>query len=176
MYCKKCGKEISNESLYCPFCGEKQVQKEMDAIMPFLRQEKKKVICFSCWIILNTIFYLVIGNPNEEDFIPHHSGFGPLTYIVCTFLAPSLLLAFREGIKYLQIHSTMNANIIKIISLIIGLIPVFFLVFSLFLILLTIIVCSFDFASVHDAIITIDIILAIIGVVIFYRDLFKTKK
>ena len=141
MYCKKCGKEI-----YLLFC----------------------------WIILNTLVYFIIGNPCEKDFFPDldysEDGFGNHTYIVCTFLAPLLYWAFREGIKYLQIHSTMNTNSIKIISLIVGIIPVFFL----FTVLAMIIGKIFEMYS--ESIIQLNFVLAIIGVEFFYRDLFTTKK
>lgn len=166
MYCYNCGKEIQNSSTFCPFCGQKTSKGQPDNIFT---SHKRWIYIFLCWIVLNTILYLLIGDSHSDDFLYGYKdvSYNYNTFLICTFLAPLLYWIFRKGtISLLKIHPT-NRTKIKISSIIIGIIPVFFLCVPLSIVLGGI------FEIYSSSVLTLNFILSIIFVEFFFRDLFK---
>lgn len=91
MYCKNCGKEIQNDSVYCSYCGTKQIGTknpiDFGRIVSFYKENKIKttiyvvwlLIHLSLWIFSNPIVYRYLGKGNRhyEERIDHSIGFYP---------------------------------------------------------------------------------------------------
>ena len=63
MYCWKCGKEISENSFYCKFCGNsvkgESMNINMDVIITFLKSRTKELFIFGMWFLFNSLLYLL---------------------------------------------------------------------------------------------------------------------
>lgn len=89
MYCKHCGKEITDDSLFCKYCGGKQdveVGKYKDSkkstfgidkyISVFLSEKKKKyLLLYFIWAIIHIIFWMygeesIYNNYPQDKFFP----------------------------------------------------------------------------------------------------------
>ena len=79
MYCRYCGKELPNDSNFCPNCGKKQ--KETKTSIPhgenkfveIIKTHKHLAYCYSVWLVLHLCLFIFakpkgIVNPN---FYPH---------------------------------------------------------------------------------------------------------
>ena len=59
MYCRKCGKEISENSFYCKFCGNsvkgESMNINMDVIITFLKSRTKELFIFGMWFLFNIL-------------------------------------------------------------------------------------------------------------------------
>lgn len=172
MYCKKCGKEIPGNSFYCEFCGNKvkgeSVNINMDVIITFLKLRTKELFIFGMWFLFNSLLYLLIGN--KRDYVFDQYGFN--IYQICTFIAPLFYWGFRVGIKYLLGHKDLTSSrkiFLRIICFLIGSIPVFFIFFPI-----SLIIGGFSRMDAADWCM-LNLILTIIAVEFFYRDLFKKK-
>lgn len=134
MYCYNCGKELQGNNTFCPYCGQK-ISKDRPNI---IFSSNKKLIYISLgWIILNTILYLLIGKYRSDDFLYNSDNvsYNYNTYLICTFLAPLLYWVFRKVIRSLLKSHPTNKTGIKISSIIIGIIPIFFLCIPLSIVL-----------------------------------------
>lgn len=91
MYCKYCGKEIADDSIFCRYCGGKQEEsipsstsfdvkseepkkKEKVIGIPTIKinlSDKQKMWCeiYAVWVLLNFFFVLVKGN---SDFAKYY--------------------------------------------------------------------------------------------------------
>lgn len=91
MYCKKCGKVIADDSIFCQYCGTKQVAKKQipddkkievrasvnATIQPSIKTpfiEKLKsypriVFIFSLWFVVHIIF--LVSGDGRKGFFPH---------------------------------------------------------------------------------------------------------
>lgn len=72
MFCKKCGKEIQNDSIFCPFCGTKQNEAkiEINDILIFVKKNKKWTYPYFIWIIFHFALLLSSTKENLEGFYP----------------------------------------------------------------------------------------------------------
>lgn len=175
MYCWKCGKEISENSFYCKFCGNsvkgESMNINMDVIITFLKSRTKELFIFGMWFLFNSLLYLLIGN-KRGDVFDYDYKYGFNIYQICTFIAPLFYWGFREVIKYLLDRNTLMSSrkvLLRIISFLIGSIPVFFI-----LVPFTLIIGGFFRMHAEDMAI-LNLIFTIIAVEFFYRDLFKRK-
>lgn len=68
MYCRYCGKELPNDSNFCPNCGKKQKEATFGfkkRIVTFYYNHQIVSRLYSAWLILHT-FFLLLANPQEE--------------------------------------------------------------------------------------------------------------
>ncbi len=88
MYCKHCGKQITDDSLFCQFCGGKQdapsaiedrhvvkntSNNNADSSSTLLNKEKKKyVVLYAIWTILHCVCWM-FGRPFKSGVF----GFSP---------------------------------------------------------------------------------------------------
>lgn len=89
VYCKHCGKQITDDSLFCKYCGGKQdveVGNYKDSkessfridkhISVFLSEKKKKyLLLYIIWAIIHIIFWMygkdyINGNYQRDKFFP----------------------------------------------------------------------------------------------------------
>ena len=173
MYCNKCGKEVPGNSFYCSFCGSKikaeYTDTNIDVIKTFLKTRSKELFIFGIWFLFNSLLFLAMGSKRSDVF---DYDYGLNVYQICTFIAPLLYCGFREAIKYLLGHKYLLSSRImqlRIISFLIGSIPVFFMFVPI-----TLIIGGF-FQMYDDTRALLNFILTIIAVEFFYRDLLKRK-
>ena len=59
MFCKKCGREINEKAMYCPYCGEETVNKywSLSNHTDVVQSLKKSIVCEKC------------GAPTPEDSV-----------------------------------------------------------------------------------------------------------
>lgn len=175
MYCNKCGKEIPDNSFYCPFCGFKvkteNADINIDVIKVFLKTRSKELFIFGMWFLFNNLLFLLLGDKHSDVFDSGYD-YGGNVYRVCTFITPLFYWGLREAIKYILDHKELTSSrkvLLKVISFLIGAIPVFF-IFVPF----TLIIGGFSRMD-SDIRALLNLILTIISVEFFYRDLFKKK-
>lgn len=68
MYCRYCGKELPNDSNFCPNCGKKQKEATFGfkkRIVTFYYNHQIVSRLYSAWLILHA-FFLLLANPQEE--------------------------------------------------------------------------------------------------------------
>ncbi len=159
MYCNKCGEKIQEDSKFCPFCGKRQSFVNENICFDFFKSViikwKKQLYCFIVWFLSNTLFCLLLGSKES------YGGFDK--YLICTFIAPALLILARIGVKYL-LNKGYNVFLLQILSIVIGFIPVF-LLFPLAIVG----ELPKDFAPYF-------LLLVVICTELFFLDIFKQKK
>lgn len=84
VYCKHCGKQITDDSVYCQFCGGKQDvdnsiadnKKERESFtinnlfsLNLSDQKKKILILYIIWVLIHTICW-IYGKPVSRSFSP----------------------------------------------------------------------------------------------------------
>lgn len=170
MYCNKCGKEVPENSVYCPFCGFKVKNEYADineyAIKKVLKSRSKELFIFGMWFLFNSLLFLLIGSKRRTGF----DGYGVNLYQICTFIAPLLFWGSREAIKYLLNRKDLSSSRImwlRMISFLVGFIPVFFIFVPFTLII------GGGMEAENRAI--LNLIMTLVAVEFFYRDLFKKK-
>ena len=74
MYCRYCGKELPNESNFCPSCGAKQIDKSKKGldisfyIMSYIKEHKKFFYVLFVWVLLHiTLFVSSEKNDRCDD-------------------------------------------------------------------------------------------------------------
>ena len=119
MYCKNCGKEISEDSKFCQYCGANQEkesveQKENKVItipakvkMDISEKSKKYIIWYVIWSALNLICWVCsegnFSNYNDRDhFVPFYGDimeyYDFSEFVVYVIAIPLIILC----IKYLR--------------------------------------------------------------------------
>ena len=95
MYCKHCGKQITDDSLYCQFCGGKQdveepteknddkniklsVNSENKLSAMLTPQKKKYMILYLIWAIINIVCW-IFGQPKSSGWFNPQDYFYPFT-------------------------------------------------------------------------------------------------
>lgn len=69
MYCRFCGKEIPDNSLYCPNCGKRQSEgtpQEESPMFQIIKKHKNIVLLYIVWCLIHV--GLLISSPSEEQF------------------------------------------------------------------------------------------------------------
>lgn len=72
MYCKNCGKVISDDSKYCQYCGKNI---ETDLSSQFFFKHKRTIILYSIWFIINLLFLMMSGFGRNYDSLNYISPF-----------------------------------------------------------------------------------------------------
>ena len=82
MYCKNCGKLISDNSLFCSFCGskqsndkvlqegEKKVELQENKILIFVDKNKSFVVFFLIWFFFHLIFICISSRDEHRGLWP----------------------------------------------------------------------------------------------------------
>lgn len=79
MYCRKCGKELSNDSNFCPNCGAKQTEtnsENIDYIKKTLGKHRKLIYAYVLWIIMH-LSLLINSLSYSRGYRDSHYGFYP---------------------------------------------------------------------------------------------------
>ena len=71
MYCKKCGKEIPEDSSYCNHCGTKQKEISFNKLTD---KQKNYVLAYIIWLVVNIL--LLINGKNLDGFFPFSINYG----------------------------------------------------------------------------------------------------
>lgn len=103
MYCKKCGKVIPDDSLFCQYCGE-----QLSDTKPIIKRERKGLVSFFqtlsrgwqicimsyiCWVFLWIILCLTEAIYDEDQAV---------CFIVFVFILPVLALFIWYYITHLR--------------------------------------------------------------------------
>ena len=138
MYCRYCGKELPNDSNFCPNCGKKQKEAAFgfkNRIVSFYYSHKIVSRLYFAWLILH-VFLLLLANPQEhnrpwkrattvqdikEEFYPFgHYGvdsYDISEFFFYTIVFPTILYALYKllshGIAGLRKLFTLNLSRIK---------------------------------------------------------------
>lgn len=73
MYCRYCGKELPNDSNFCPNCGKKQKNESSvrkTNLENFLKEHKKLSYAYLVWLLLHLTLYLSSTKENLDGFYP----------------------------------------------------------------------------------------------------------
>lgn len=73
MYCRYCGKELPNDSNFCPNCGEKQKNESsvrQSSLEHFLKEHKKLLYANLAWLLLHLTLFLSSAKNNPDGFYP----------------------------------------------------------------------------------------------------------
>jgi hypothetical protein len=82
MYCKYCGKELSNDSNFCPNCGKKQKEGnsfgllERSKFSELIVAHKKTAYCYAVWFLINLGLFIFSNQSDSEDFYPFSRSLG----------------------------------------------------------------------------------------------------
>lgn len=124
MYCKNCGKQISNDSVYCQFCGTPQNNDTNESLKRILRTEnfnrlsslttrqKIWIGVYIIWVLINLVFVLIRFHPDAINyFFPFESArfidplpkFDFVYYDFSEFIVYAVLIpALIYGIHFLR--------------------------------------------------------------------------
>lgn len=73
MYCRYCGKELPEDSNFCPSCGKKQeassapIHLRINRIMEMIKGHKKIVYFYTFWFLLNLSLF-IFSKPKEHHY------------------------------------------------------------------------------------------------------------
>lgn len=73
MYCRYCGKELPNDSNFCPNCGKKQKNENsvrQSSLEHFLKEHKKLLYAYLVWLLLHLTLFLSSAKNNPDGFYP----------------------------------------------------------------------------------------------------------
>lgn len=73
MYCRFCGKELPNDSNFCPNCGKKQKNEssvKKTSLENFLKEHKKLSYAYLVWLLLHLTLFLSSTQNNPNGFYP----------------------------------------------------------------------------------------------------------
>lgn len=162
MYCKKCGKEISEDCSFCPYCGcDLDNDHKLKDLLKWSSLNSRIIYIYVVWILLNSLLLLL-----------NISGYTIVVYLVSTFITPLLYFCLRIGISYIFHMDCLKEYrmLIRILSLIVGFIPVFFILLPITGVIRNI----FDLSTYTTKI--WHYVLVVILVEFFYRDIFIRKR
>lgn len=77
MYCKNCGKELPNDSNFCPKCGEKQNDNAVDKnvrILKFINDHKKLSYTYIIWFLVHLALYINSSKHNQYNQFNRYKG------------------------------------------------------------------------------------------------------
>lgn len=73
MYCRYCGKELLNDSNFCPNCGKKQKDEgsvRKTSLEYILKEHKKLSYAYLVWLLLHLTLFLSSTKNNPDGFYP----------------------------------------------------------------------------------------------------------
>lgn len=73
MYCRYCGKELPDDSNFCPNCGKKQKNESSErktSLELFLKEHKKLSYAYLVWLLLHFTLFLSSAKNNPDGFYP----------------------------------------------------------------------------------------------------------
>ena len=73
MYCRYCGKELPNDSNFCPNCGKKQKDEgsvRKTSLEYILKEHKKLSYAYLVWLLLHLTLFLSSTKNNPDGFYP----------------------------------------------------------------------------------------------------------
>ena len=82
MYCRYCGKELPNDSNFCPNCGKKQKEGspfglfERCKFSELIVAHKKTAYCYAVWFLINLGLFIFSNQSNSDDFYPFNNSLG----------------------------------------------------------------------------------------------------
>lgn len=73
MYCRYCGKELPEDSNFCPSCGKKQKKESFErktSLEYFLKEHKRLSYAYLVWFLLHLTLFLSSAKNNPDGFYP----------------------------------------------------------------------------------------------------------
>ncbi|MHA1917409.1 MAG: YIP1 family protein [Candidatus Ranarchaeia archaeon] len=89
MKCKKCGKVLSKDDEFCPYCGEENITDKLEEVLPFFKPPKERLT--EPMSSMKRIFYILI-KPIETfyDYSQLPDRIGPMLVFLLLILSVSL--------------------------------------------------------------------------------------
>lgn len=81
MYCRYCGKELPNDSNFCPNCGKKQKDESSvrkTSLEYILKEHKKLSYAYLVWLLLHLTLFLSSTKNNPDGFYPWNKSISDL--------------------------------------------------------------------------------------------------
>jgi hypothetical protein len=119
MKCKKCGRKVTQDEEFCPYCGEEIITDKLEEILPFFKSPKDKPT--EPMPTYKRLFYVLI-NPVETfwDYTQRQDRAGPALVLLTLILTTSLYYVA------LLSHFTFPVFDVNVIVLMLGsLVPLF---------------------------------------------------
>jgi len=81
MYCRYCGKELPNDSNFCPNCGKKQkerndlkfINRSNFGVIDFIHKHKVIAYCYLAWLLLHITLYISSEKYDTWAFYPFNT-------------------------------------------------------------------------------------------------------
>ena len=110
MYCKNCGKEIAEDSIFCKYCGknigeEKSSSRDIGFFNKFRGLSSWKqitIIVYCIWILV--WICILLANANEDYFAENFV----LPFFICTIVVPFVIVGIWHIYKLRSRNKTQN--------------------------------------------------------------------
>ena len=121
MYCRYCGKELPNDSNFCPNCGKKQTNESYarkTSLEHFLKEHKKLSYVYLVWLLLHITLFLSSTNNNPDGFYPWNKSISYLlgggSYYYFSLLDEYNVYDFSEFFFYTIVFPIVIYGIIRL--------------------------------------------------------------
>jgi hypothetical protein len=125
MYCRYCGKEIQNDSIFCPTCGKKQKDEKIigkTRLEDFLKEHKKLLYAYLIWFLLHLTLFLCSTQEKPNGFYPWDKSIsyllGDYEYYELSLLDQYNVYDFSEFFFYTILFPTVLFGLVKCFSFI----------------------------------------------------------
>ena len=125
MYCRYCGKELPNDSKFCPNCGKKQKNESSvrkTSLEHLLKEHKKLTYAYLVWLLLHLTLFLNSTKNYPNGFYPWNKPisdlFGDDSYYHFSLLDEYNVYDFSEFFFYTIVFPIVIIGIIRLFPMI----------------------------------------------------------